>query len=162
MYISGNVRRPFEHYMANPSERSQMDWPRGPNYPRPDYLSSSRKRLMPQLMFKSGILHAWGKKTAIALNEGFYEELPPFEHVEKSEAEIAWMIYRLRHRMPENRYTLERQKTVYSKFTESLRQITTPEPGDIEEFMRQLQVEVDEKLNTGETPPDTQTIDVPF
>ena len=95
VYISGNVRNPFEHYMANPSERSQMDWRGKANYPRPDYLSSSRKRLVPQLMFKGGILNTWKKKTAIALNKGFYETLPSFEGVDRSQADLAWLIYDL-------------------------------------------------------------------
>ena len=56
VYISGNVRDPFEHYMKAPRDRSSMDWSREANYPRPDYLSSSRKRLAPQLLFKGGIL----------------------------------------------------------------------------------------------------------
>ena len=63
VYISGNVRDPFEYYMKNPIAHAQMDWSNQPNYPRPDYLSSSRKRLAPQLLFKGGILHSWGKKT---------------------------------------------------------------------------------------------------
>lgn len=58
VYISGNVRAPFEHFMQNPSAQLDMDWTGRPNYPRPDYLSSSRKRLAPQLLFKGGILHA--------------------------------------------------------------------------------------------------------
>lgn len=62
VYISGNVREPFECYMKNPKVRAKMDWSTQPNYPRPDYLSSSRKRLAPQLLFKGGILHSWGKK----------------------------------------------------------------------------------------------------
>lgn len=62
VYISGNVRNPFEHYMEAPEQRASMDWTAQPNYPRPDFLSSSRKRLAPQLLFKGGILHAWKKK----------------------------------------------------------------------------------------------------
>jgi len=62
VYISGNVRDPFEHFMQNPKERGNMDWSTQPNYPRPDYLSSSRKRLAPQLLFKGGILHSWKKR----------------------------------------------------------------------------------------------------
>jgi len=62
VYISGNVREPFEYYMEEPIARVQMDWSNEPNYPRPDYLSSSRKRLVPQLLFKGGILHSWKKK----------------------------------------------------------------------------------------------------
>jgi hypothetical protein len=69
VYISGNVRDPFEHFMKDPRGRASMDWSNEPNYPRPDYLSSSRKRLAPQLLFKGGILNAWGKKTAVALSQ---------------------------------------------------------------------------------------------
>ena len=47
VYISGNVRAPFEYFMKAPKGRGQMDWSTQPNYPRPDYLSSSRKRLVP-------------------------------------------------------------------------------------------------------------------
>ena len=54
VYISGNVRNPFAHYMEAPAKRSSMDWTTEENYPRPDYLSSSRKRLAPQLIFKGG------------------------------------------------------------------------------------------------------------
>jgi hypothetical protein len=42
VYISGNVRNPFEHYMKDPANRANMDWNKRPNYPGPDYLSSSR------------------------------------------------------------------------------------------------------------------------
>jgi len=42
VYISGNVRNPFEYYMADPSGQAEMDWRGKANYPRPDYLSSSR------------------------------------------------------------------------------------------------------------------------
>lgn len=71
VYISGNVRAPFEHFMQNPPANAKLDWTGRPNYPRPDYLSSSRKRLAPQLLFKGGILYAWRKKQAVAINRGF-------------------------------------------------------------------------------------------
>lgn len=71
VYISGNIRRPFEKYMENSAQNATLDWTEQPNYPSPDYLSSSRKRLAPQLIFKGGIIHAWGKKTAVALNKDF-------------------------------------------------------------------------------------------
>jgi Restriction endonuclease NotI len=45
VYISGNLRNPFESYIQNPNP--QFTWERGYNYPSPDYLSSSRKRLIP-------------------------------------------------------------------------------------------------------------------
>src|SRR5579871_540735 len=34
VYISGNVRTPFEHYMEDPHGRSHMDWRRQRGYPR--------------------------------------------------------------------------------------------------------------------------------
>ena len=76
VYISGNVREPFEYYMKDPRGRAQMNWSDQPNYPRPDYLSSSRKRLAPQLIFNGGILNSWRKKSAVALNKGFFDTLP--------------------------------------------------------------------------------------
>jgi len=39
VYISGNVRDPFEHYIKNPKVHAGMDWTTQSNYPRPDYLS---------------------------------------------------------------------------------------------------------------------------
>jgi hypothetical protein len=95
VYISGNVRDPFEYYMEDAEARMHMDWSDQPNYPRPDYLSSSRKRLAPQLLFKGGILHTWRKKTAVALNKGFFETLPRMTQAPKKEADIAWLIYDL-------------------------------------------------------------------
>lgn len=89
VYISGNVREPFEHYMKDPNAHALMDWSSQPNYPRPDFLSSSRKRLAPQLLFKGGILHSWQKKTAVAINKSFFETLPLLKPVKKSEADIA-------------------------------------------------------------------------
>ena len=97
VYISGNVRTPFEHYMEEPETRYDIDWRRQRNYPRPDYLSSSRKRLAPQLIFKGGILNAWQRKTAVALDLGLYNTLPALEEVDKTEADMAWLVYDLQH-----------------------------------------------------------------
>ena len=60
VYISGNLRNPFESYINNPN--SQFDWTTGYNMPKPDYLSSSRKRLIPQMLYKGGIFQTWKKK----------------------------------------------------------------------------------------------------
>lgn len=53
VYISGNVRKAFKEYMKDPVTTHTMSWP-SKNYPTPDYLSSSRKRLVPQLIFDQG------------------------------------------------------------------------------------------------------------
>jgi len=93
VYISGNVRDPFEYFMKDPKGRALMDWSDQPNYPRPDYLSSSRKRLAPQLLFKGSILHGCKKKIAVALNKNFFDTLPKLKRVSKQKADIAWLIY---------------------------------------------------------------------
>lgn len=157
VYISGNIRKPFEFYMKDPQKNSNMDWKGQQWWPAPDYLSSSRKRLAPQLIFKSGILDAWGKKTAVALDQGFFNTLPKLQEAPKEQAEIAWLIYDLNHNKETNRYVLERKKAVYTKFTSALDQITHSEPGDVSDFIALLQGKLDEKLNG--TPPTTQTID---
>lgn len=161
VYISGNVRNPFEHYMEDPTRRGSMDWSAQPNYPHPDYLSSSRKRLAPQLIFKGGILKAWGKKSAVALNRGFFATLPSLTEVQPAEADIAWFIYDLVKDSPKNVYVLQHWKTVYTKFGESLEKITRSEPGDIANFVEVLQDKVDEKLEN-HNPPDTENISEPF
>ena len=78
VYISGNVRRPFEYYMEDPFARQDMVWRGRQYYPRADYLSSSRKRLAPQLMFKGGILNAWGRKIAVAMDKNLFQNAAHF------------------------------------------------------------------------------------
>lgn len=158
VYISGNVRNPFEFYMKSPRRHSSMNWTGKPNYPRPDYLSSSRKRLAPQLIFKGGILQAWGKKIAVALNKGFFETLPKLEEVRPQDADIAWFVYELHLDHREKVYNLVRHKAVYTKFTESLDRITRSEAGNVKNFIEHLQEKVDEKLEEP-NPPETKTID---
>jgi hypothetical protein len=116
VYISGNIRRPFEHYIANPSKNTDLDWSNERNYPRPDYLSSSRKRLAPQLIYKGGVLRYWNKKMAVALDNSFFKTLPDLPEVEEKDADIAWFIYDLIYDQNENMFSLQRIKTKYTSF----------------------------------------------
>lgn len=149
VYISRNVRTPFEHYMEDPATRYAMDWRRQRNYPRPDYLSSSRKRLAPQLIFMGGILNAWKRKMAVALNLGFYNTLPALEEIDKAEADIAWFVYELNLDPTANRYVLSRHKVVYTKFEPALLKITRSEAGDESHFLGQLQEQLNRRLQSG-------------
>ncbi|MFH1087588.1 MAG: NotI family restriction endonuclease [Chloroflexota bacterium] len=159
VYISGNVRRPFEQYMGSPKTNANMDWRRETGYPRPDFLSSSRKRLAPQLLYKGGILNAWHKKMAVALDTGFFATLPNLRETDCSHADIAWLVYDVESGDKKSQYVLERRRTVYTVFTESLEQITRPDVGAPDEFIERLQEKLDEKLENG-NPPDTKTIDL--
>lgn len=144
VYISGNVRVPFRQYMADPQAYLHGDEPRK-GYVRPDYLSSSRKRLAPQLIYKGGILKGWGKRLAVVLQARFFATLPSLPLVEREEADIAWMIYDLVHESQQNRYNLTHHETVYTQFKPALDRITTAEAGPVEDFIKRLQKNLDEK-----------------
>lgn len=156
VYISGNVRSPFEHFMQNPAMHKELNWLGQPNYPRPDYLSSSRKRLAPQLLFKGGIFHAWGKKQAVAIHRSFYNALPSLTEVDPAVADLAWLVYDLKLDESSNRYQLIKSKTVYTKFQPTMLQITTAVPGPVEDFVGHLQAKLDEKLDNN--PPDAPVL----
>ena len=145
VYISGNVRNPFAHYMENPAKNFQMDWTQQENYPRPDYLSSSRKRLAPQLIFKGGILNAWGKKSAVALNAGFFDTLPTLPEVSKEKADIAWLIYDMKS--PTNSGECDQlvlDRIVYTKRLDADGEIEATQPEPLEKFVRHLECELEE------------------
>ena len=129
VYISGNIRKPFEFYMENPRERYDMDWSAQRYYPRADYLSSSRKRLAPQLLYKGSILNAWGKKMAVAVDKGFFASLPTLPVVSSYEANLAWFVYDLELDAQQNIYNLRLDEVVYTKFRPTLDKITTPNLG---------------------------------
>jgi hypothetical protein len=159
VYISGNVRDPFARYMSDCRNHADMDWTREPNYPRPDFLSSSRKRLAPQLLFKGSILHNWKKKMAVAIDRQFFNTLPKLQSADRNEAEVAWLIYDLVFDEDASRYVLRQTEIVYTLFSDALTRITLPNVGCIDDFMRRLQEKVDEKL---ESPPTNAVIDTPL
>jgi len=156
VYISGNVRNAFEYYMEDPKSRYDMTWG-GPYYPRPDYLSSSRKRLAPQLIYKGGILNKWGKKIAVVVDRSFFSTLPKLPETLPDEADIAWLVYDLTFELPQNHYNLTSFQSVFTAFTPALELITTTEAGPVENFIEYLQQKLDEKLENG-YPPDAPTL----
>ncbi|MEF2279177.1 NotI family restriction endonuclease [Deinococcus sp. YIM 134068] len=125
VYISGNVGNPFLEYMGGPT------W-NGANPPRPDWLSSSRKRLVPQLAWKGSILHAWGKPIAVCVQEAFWNTMPYLSAVTTptdTHQEMAWVIVDLER--AGRIFQLVHVKTVYSKFSAALTAATqTPAGSD--------------------------------
>jgi hypothetical protein len=133
-----------------------MDWTGQVNYPRPDYLSSSRKRLAPQVLFKGGILKAWGKKQAIAIHRGFFNTLPRMTEVAPEESDLAWLVYDLTHDGAHNVYKLTQGQTIYTKFEPTMLKLTTAEAGSVDTFIEHLQAKLDEKLDNN--PPDAPAL----
>lgn len=144
VYITGNVRNVFEKYMENPNNNQDMTWP-AKNYPSPDYLSSSRKRLAPQLIYKGGILHKWGRKMAVVVDENFFAQLPELEEVDKEYADIAWMVYGFQKKG--ERYSLQKKRIRYTRFENALATITTPQVGNASDFVEYLK----ERIAKGKT-----------
>lgn len=156
VYISGNIRNVFEYFMLDPKNRHNVAWT-GPNYPRPDYLSSSRKRLAPQLIYKGGILNQWNKKMAVVVDEHFFATLPNLPETHPEQANLAWLVYELVLDTGQNRYNLKLRKIVHTPFSQALMNITTTEAGLIDNFIEHLQQKLDEKLEDG-IPPDAPTL----
>ena len=65
---------------------------------RPDWRSSSAKRLMPQLQVKAPTLRRWGTKLAVAIDMPFFEAIggpndPPIRDLD--EGDIIWLVPRV-------------------------------------------------------------------
>jgi hypothetical protein len=145
VYISGNIRNPFRAYMNRPRGSGPPDW-NGPEYPRPDYLSSSRKRLVPQLLFKGSIFKAWGKKQAVILNRGFFGTLPDLPKVSPGKADMIWLIYDLVRNPKARRFELQLHQRVYTEFAPALDGIGKPVVPPPTEFRTSLQAKLNEVL----------------
>lgn len=139
VYVSGNIRRPFEFFMAKPDERGEMDWSQEKNYPRPDYLSSSRKRLAPQLLYKGKILQAWKKKTVVVVDLPFFETLPELTQTKPEDSDICWLVYALKDSATTGRFEMKLDRKAYTGFESTMKQIATPEIGEISDFIEGLE-----------------------
>jgi hypothetical protein len=143
VYISGNLTGPFTAYLENPSP--DFSWAQAFKYPKPDYLSSSRKRLIPQIIAKGAILKQWDKKQVVALQTDFYNTLPPLPEVDKIDADFTFFLYDLEPKGKEQRLELKLQRVVYTKFDVALEQIAKFEAGSISDFTQLLQKKLDIK-----------------
>ncbi len=151
VYISGNLRNAFSEYMKEPS--SGFLW-EGKNYPHPDYLSSSRKRLIPQMLSKGGIFKAWGKKQCAVLQKSFFDTLPALPTVNPKNADIAWFLYDL---IPgeDKMLHLKLVDVIYTEFNAALSVVITPKPSDVSMFINVLQAKLDDKLSSSPDIPKT-------
>ena len=143
VYISGNLTGPFTAYLENLTP--DFSWTQAFKYPNPDYLSSSRKRLIPQIIAKGSIIKQWNKKQVVALQTSFYKTLPALPEFDKAESDFAFFLYDL---IPDKKikvFSLELQRIVYTKFASALEQIAKFEAGSISQFTEILQKKLDAK-----------------
>lgn len=85
--------------MGSEFDRLSHDVQLQPPFPdkvrRPDWRSSSAKRLMPQLQVKVPTLRRWGKKLAVAVDRAFFDALggPSTDPVQDlDEGEVLWLV----------------------------------------------------------------------
>lgn len=143
VYISGNLTGPFTAYLENQS--SEFNWPQAFKYPKPDYLSSSRKRLIPQIIAKGSILKQWNKKQVVALQTSFYNTLPTLPEFDKAESDFTFFLYDFVPDKKNKVLSLKLQRIVYTKFASALEQIAKFEAGSISQFTDILQKKLDAK-----------------
>jgi hypothetical protein len=143
VYISGNLTGPFTAYLDEPSPL--FSWKQALKYPKPDYLSSSRKRLIPQIIAKGSILKQWNKKQVVALQTSFHNTLPALPEFDKAESDFAFFLYDLIPDQKANAMSIKLQRIVYTKFASALEQIAKFEAGSISQFTELLQKKLDAK-----------------
>jgi hypothetical protein len=143
VYISGNLTGPFTAYLENPTP--YFSWAQAFKYPKPDYLSSSRKRLIPQIIAKGSILKQWNKKQVVALQTSFYNTLPALPEFDKTESDFAFFLYDLVPDKKTKTLSLKLQRIVYTQFASALEKIAKFEAGSISQFTEILQKKLDAK-----------------
>lgn len=153
VYITGNLTGPFKGYLEQPD--SDFTWSNALKYPKPDYLSSSRKRLVPQIIAKGSILQEWKKKQVVALQTAFYDTLPPLQEFKKEESDFALFLYDLVLDPSTQIMSLKLQRIIYTQFIIALQQLATFEAGPIKDFTELIQRKLDAK-RSGMVDPDTE------
>jgi hypothetical protein len=151
VYISGNLGGAFKTYME--VQTAEFDWRGALNYPHPDYLSSSKKRLAPQLVSKGSIMNFWGKKQAVAIQTSFYNTLPALPEVSQEDADLAWFLYDLVMDEGQKQFRLTLNRTIYTRYEDALLRLNSNEPGDLATFVEQLQTKLTRRLATGNKAP---------
>lgn len=90
-FSGGGMRKDFELLLKSTS----IEPPQPTTRRRPDFRSSSAKRLMPQLEVKAPTLRRWGTKLAVAVDRAFFKEMGgPSRCPSKdpNDGDIIWLI----------------------------------------------------------------------
>lgn len=129
VYFSGDaMARDFE---AIAGLESGVPMPTGRR--RPDFRSSGPKRLMPQLQIKVPTLRRWGKKTAVVVDQAFFDSLGPLQAVaDITNADIVWAI--AQYEAEGGRLLLADLKFVYTTLEDAVEGLTAGNPVSRSEF----------------------------
>jgi hypothetical protein len=95
---------------------------------RPDYRSSSAKRLLPQLEVKIKELRNWAKKTAVVVGEDFFAEFGPMiEEPHISTAHLVWFV--VKYELRGDRFVLTRGFSRMVKLESSVQAVIAAQAG---------------------------------
>lgn len=153
-FVNRNIRKKYNSYIENPAQYLLKIFKEETFV---DYTSAIHQKIAPQLIYRGSIFHAWNKKAVLVIDEGLLNSLPKFTEVPKENADIIWLVYGLELNAQLNKYELKLKQTIFTLFEPTLFQITRVEPGELGDFVAELQSCLDNHLNTG-YPPDAPTL----
>jgi hypothetical protein len=134
VYFSGAARK-AEFMVIAQSTSDDIPYPDAIR--RPDYRSSGAKRLMPQLQTKVPSLRRWGKKTAVLVDESFFNALGHMDSVnDVSNCDIAWFV--VEYKDDGERVQLKPKEHVFTTLERSVEGLTAGRPVSLEAFERSL------------------------
>ena len=138
VYLSGcNQEAALQHIAAHPEENYPITNEMG----RPDYRSSSVKRLMPQLQIKVPMVSRWGKRMTVVVDEGFFDSLGHMNfEPDLSRADIAWFV--VGYDEIDNGITLSRREVKYTTLVESVAGLTSGRAISLEEFEEKIRTKM--------------------
>ncbi len=129
VYFSGSgMPAEIEAQRSEPGDERSAPFPNAVR--RPDWRSSSAKRLMPQLDVKVPLLRQWGRKTAVAVDRPFFDSIggPSVAPSDDLDAgDVIWMVPDL-VADSSGRYHLERGHWEVLTLEDSRRKLLSAEP----------------------------------
>lgn len=104
---------------------------------RPDFRSSSAKRLLPQLQTKIPSLRRWGKKMAVVVDEAFFYEMAKMEAVDHiSNCDIVWVV--VGYEQNDGALRLRRKKIHLTTLEDAVLGLTAGKPVAREKFEERI------------------------
>jgi hypothetical protein len=112
---------------------------------RPDFRSSSAKRLLPQLETKVPSLSKWAKKMAVVVDAEFFAQFAPMkaeEHI--SLAEILWFV--VEYELVETQFVLRPRSVSMTTLESSIAGVIAATPIPLPEFEQAIRARLQTKL----------------
>lgn len=138
-YISGNISKQIRRFLDNPDDDNQERAKK--ESARPDSLSSSFKRLFPQILRKGTIFSSkeWGEgKIGVVTPRSFFDSFSRgLPRVSKDEAEVAWVVCDIEYDAKLGRNKVFVADVIYTTL-EAIASASVPSPGKKAKFLEMI------------------------